>query len=280
MPQYNRVVIVGVGLLGGSIGMALRARGLAKEIVGVGRSGRLPQEAIGLGAVDRVETDIQGAARNADLAVVCTPVRLVAESAANCAAVMHGDGLITDVGSTKATIVQAVEQAGLGCMFCGSHPLAGSHKSGASHGSATLFENKLVVVTPTPKTPGQLAERTEEFWRSIGARTSRMSPIEHDEALARTSHLPHVVAAALAAVTPIELLPLVGTGWRDTTRIAQGSASLWRQILEENSVPVQHALENFACSIDQWLSALRSGDGDRLEKLLESGKATRDALGS
>ncbi len=280
MAPFNQVVIVGVGLLGGSIGMALRSRGLAKNIVGVGRPGRMPEEAIEIGAVDRLATDIRSAATNADLVVVCTPVAQVADAVAECIHVMNQHGLVTDVGSTKATIVDAVESAGNGKLFCGSHPMAGSHKSGARYSRPDLFENQLVVITPTENTVASVADRIEEFWQTFGARTRRMPPVEHDEAVARTSHVPHVVASALAAVTPVELLHLVGKGWLDTTRIAEGNAVLWRQILQENRVPVQHALEQFSDSIHLWLDALRCDDGAQLEKLLDLGKATRDALGS
>lgn len=280
MFHFNRVVIVGVGLLGGSIGRALRERGLATDIVGVGRSGRVPREAIAIGAIDRVSEDLATAAQGADLAIICTPVGTVASAVQTCAEVIAPDGMITDVGSTKATIVDAVEAAGHANRFCGSHPLAGGHQSGADHSSPTLLDGKLVVVTPSEQTPETLTLRTEQLWRALGARTLRMAPQAHDEALARTSHLPHVVASVLAGVTPRELLPLVATGWRDTTRVAEGNAHLWRQILEENAESVLRALENFDFALDDWIIALRDRDGDRLEQLLASGKAIRDALGN
>lgn len=277
---WNKAVIVGVGLLGGSIGMALKSRGLARQVVGVGRPGKPPVGAVACGAIDLAESSVAQAARAADLVICCAPVQQIAELAVTCAEVMSVDGLITDVGSTKGTIVDQIERAAPAAPFVGSHPLAGGTGSGWEHARSDLLDGSLVIVTPTPQTPPAQLTRTERLWQSLGAQTVRMSPRDHDAALAQTSHLPHIIASALAAATPRELLPLTGPGWRGSTRIAKGNAKLWRQILEENRLPALQALQNFAKVLEHWQHALQSGDGDRLEQLLEAGKATRDALGS
>ena len=279
-PTYRKAVIVGVGLLGGSIGLALRHRHLVGEIVGVGRPGNPPLAALEIGAVDRIEESIAVAARDADLIICCAPVQQIPEHAVACAAVMDPSGLITDVGSTKLTIAEHIAHSSAGKLFIGSHPLAGGTGSGCRFAKDDLLVGSLVVVTPLPTSSPELIGRTEQLWRALGARTSCMSPEQHDVALAQTSHLPHILAAALAGATPRELLPLTATGWQSTTRVAAGNAELWRQILEENRLPALQALQNFGKVLAQWVAALENNDGHALQQLLEEGKETRDALGS
>ena len=279
-PTYRKAVIVGVGLLGGSIGLALRHRQLVEEIVGVGRPGNPPLAALEIGAVDRIEETIAAAARDADLIICCAPVQQIPEHAEACAAVMDPHGLITDVGSTKLTIAEHISRGQSAKLFIGSHPLAGGTGSGCRFAKDDLLVGSLVVVTPLTTSSPELISRTEQLWHSLGARTTRMSPEQHDVALAQTSHLPHLLASALAGATPRELLPLTATGWQSTTRVAAGSAELWRQILEENRLPALQALQNFGKVLAQWVAALENNDGQALQQLLEEGKATRDALGS
>ena len=269
-----------MGLLGGSIGLALRHRHLVGEIVGVGRPGNPPLAALEIGAVDRIEETIAAAARDADLIICCAPVQQIPEHAEACAAVMDPRGLITDVGSTKVTIAEHISRGHAGKLFIGSHPLAGGTGSGCRFAKDDLLVGSLTVVTPLPSSSPELISRAEQLWQSLGARTTCMSPEQHDVALAQTSHLPHLLAAALAGATPRELLPLTATGWQSTTRVAAGSAELWRQILEENRLPALQALQNFGKVLAQWVAALENNDGQALQQLLEEGKATRDALGS
>lgn len=278
--QFDRAVIVGVGLLGGSIGMALRTRKLAKCVVGFSPRGSALDAALTRGAIDCVASSIHEACEGADLAIICTPVQSVADFAQQCHARMPTGGLITDVGSTKQSIVEAIAQSAAAANFVGSHPLAGSEKSGVEHARPNLLDNKLVIVTPVETSESTRIATTEQLWKSLGARTLQMSPDEHDAAVARTSHLPHILASALAGATPAELLPLAASGWCDTTRVASGGAELWRQILEDNRQPVVEALEDFVGNLQHWLAALRDSNGDELEKLLLEGKQKRDALGN
>ena len=279
MVQFDRVVIVGIGLLGGSLGLALRERGLADCVVGVGRHAAGLAEAVELGAITEFETDYRRACTDADLAIICTPVQHVTEWVRRCLSAMPLSALVTDVGSTKRTICESLSKEHHR-RFCGSHPLAGSDKSGVQHAEAGLFGGRLAVVTPTADTAADLVVRTEALWHRLGSRTLRMGPVEHDEALARTSHLPHLVASALAAATADHLLPLAASGWCDTTRVAAGNVELWRQIVCENRMPVLHALRHFAHSLEAWIEALEQNDDKRLTQLLESGKQQRDSVGN
>ncbi len=279
MIKFDRAVIIGVGLLGGSIGMALRARKIAKQVVGFSPRGNSLKNAIARGAIDAGADSIAEACRGADLAIICTPVQSVARFAQECFSIMPA-GLITDVGSTKQSIVAALAKLPVATNFVGSHPLAGSEKSGVEHARENLLDRKLVIVTPDQSSVATRVQVTEQLWQALGARTFRMSPHEHDAAVARTSHLPHILASALAAATPTEVLPLAASGWCDTTRVASGGADLWRQILEENRQPIIAALEDFVGDLQQWLTALRDSDGIHLEKLLLEGKQKRDALGN
>lgn len=278
MKEYERVVIVGVGLLGGSIGLALRERELAGSVIGVSRSAATLEAAMCIGAIDEAADSIPAAAEQADLAIVCTPVQRIAGFVIQCQQVMPTQGLITDVGSTKNSLCLSLENTAR--LFCGSHPLAGSDKSGVEYARPDLFQDRVCVVTPLPSTPTDLARRTERFWQLLGSRTVSMSPAEHDAAIAKTSHLPHVLAASLAAATPNELLPLAASGWCDTTRVAAGSVELWLQILAENRTSILDSLKLYSDELQQWIEALEAGDEGRLHSLLTAGKQKRDALGS
>lgn len=279
MADFDRAVIVGVGLLGGSIGMALRDRGLASQVVGFGRRRESLKLAYELGAVDSFCTELGEACSEADLVLVCTPVQLVPELVLECQQHVKPGALITDVGSTKRTICEHLADTAT-TTFCGSHPLAGSDRSGVESAERQLLEGKLTVITPAETTPSALVDRTEKLWRDLGSRTVQMSPKEHDEAIARTSHLPHVVAAALAGLTPDELLPLAATGWCDTTRVAAGQVELWTQILQENRGPALAAVREYSDSLQSWLAALETGDAEQLGNLLALGKKKRDTLGN
>lgn len=277
--EFKRVVIVGVGLLGGSIGLALRTRKLAELVIGFGRREEALQQAHELGAIDRYETDLATACRGADVVVACTPVQQIVPHIQSCASEMSADGLITDVGSTKASICATLADT-TADMFCGSHPLAGSDKSGVKHADASLFVDKIAIVTPEASTSEELTQRTEQFWEMLGCRTVRMSPSEHDEAVAGISHMPHIVASALAGATSDQLLPLAASGWRDTTRVAAGNVEMWRQIISENRSCVLQSLQEFSQALTPWIDALERGDDNQIQQLLSAGKFKRDSVGN
>jgi prephenate dehydrogenase len=280
-PPWDTVAIVGVGLIGGSIGRALLERGLAREVVGIGRNAARLREAKKIGAVTTGTLDLAKGVAAANLVVVCTPVERIAEQVLAVAEHAPAHSLITDAGSTKQQIVAAVEKAGKGRVrFVGSHPMAGSEKAGVKESRAELFVGRAVIVTPTRRTASDDAAAVGEFWAALGARVFMMSPDAHDKTVAATSHLPHLIASVLAGVTRVDDAPLVATGWLDTTRVAGGDAELWRQILQSNETHVLEALTRFEKQLSAARRALEKGDGARLAKLLAQGKAVRDALGN
>jgi len=285
MPYWDRVAIVGVGLLGGSIGLALRERNLARHVVGVGRRMESLRTAENRGAITEASLDLPSAVAGAQLVIIGTPVETVVEQVTRVAEAAQSGTLVTDVGSTKQSIVEGVDRAlagplGLWTTFVGSHPLAGSHRAGVEFARGNLFDGKTVVVTPSDETKPDAVAAIESLWRSVGANVVRMSPAEHDRAVAATSHVPHVVAAALAAATPTDYLPLTAAGWADTTRVAAGDVELWRQILSDNREHTLAQLREFEKLIAAWVAALERGDEAQLVHLLQQGKRQRDAVGS
>ena len=283
--RWKTVAIIGVGMIGGSIGRALLQRKLAERVIGVGRRKASLAAARNLGCVTETTTSIAQGVADAELVVVCTPVELIPRQLAEAAQHAPAGTLLTDVGSTKAALVAEAESLlrarNAGPLpFVGSHPIAGSERTGADAARGDLFVGRTVVVTPTAATDTAAAARIEEFWQSLAALTVRMTPEEHDAALARTSHLPHLVATALAAATPEDLLPLTAGGWCDATRVAAGDPELWRQILAANSVHALKALADFETVIFRLRKALEAGDGPGLAEILREGKIRRDAVGS
>jgi prephenate dehydrogenase len=248
--------------------------------VGVGRTVSKLQTALSRGAIDQATDDILVGAKEADLVIACTPVQSIVDSLSVAASVARPDAILTDVGSTKQSIIRLAQGRLSPNQFVGSHPIAGGHHSGVEHAVGTLLDGALVVITPAEDTSPDLVQRMIGFWETMGARTCCLSPKEHDEALAVASHLPHMVASALAASTPSEILQFVGKGWMDSTRIAASNTQLWRQILEENHAPALQAMKNFATICGTWVDALEKADFDRIEQLLKAGKATREAVAS
>ncbi len=280
-PVWDTVAIVGVGLLGASIGMALRRNHLVRQVVGIGRRESSLSVALRRGAIHKATQELAAGVAEAQLVVVCTPVARIVEDLRAAAAGCPDGAILTDVGSVKGSIVEALDgNLPARVTFIGSHPLAGSEKTGPAAASATLFDGRLVVLTPTPATPQSAYRRVAQFWKSLGARVRRMGANEHDELVASTSHVPHLAASALAAITPREGLPLVAGGWTDTTRVAAGDPDLWRQILLDNHRPVLAVLSRYQDLLSELAEALARQDGDRLEAILTQAKKIRDAVAS
>lgn len=280
----DSVAIVGVGLIGGSIGLSLRHRIPKTRVIGIGRNPERLRLAHELHAISEVAESLEAGVQDARLIVIGSPVDSIPSLAEQVAAHCPTDAVITDVGSTKQHVVEAVNKrlnaAGHrdGPVFVGSHPLAGKETTGVEHAEADLLVDRTVVVTPTEETPPEPLELLESFWRTLGARVVSMTPAEHDDALASTSHLPHVVAALLASVTPEETLPLVSTGWLDTTRVAAGDIEMWRQILAHNRTSVLRCLEEFETVVTSFRLAMQQHDDAVVAEMLENGKQRRDAL--
>ena len=281
MKQWDTVAIVGVGLIGGSIGMTLRQKNLAKNVIGIGRRQVTLRVARRVGAVTHTTIDLNRGVAEAELVIVCTPVGRIVDHVRQAAQHCPERILITDAGSTKQSIVEALDGGlGHGCRFLGSHPLAGSEKAGAAHASADLFEGRLAILTPTKNTRAEDFDLLEEFWRSLGSVVVQMTPEEHDQAMALTSHLPHVAAAALALTLPEKYFRFSGPGMLDTTRVAAGDPELWRQILALNRENVLMALELFGAKLTALHAAIRDNNQDEITRFLTLAKKNRDALGS
>jgi prephenate dehydrogenase len=279
MSRFNTVAIVGVGLIGGSIGLALRRRGLASQVIGIGHRAESLRVAQERGAVTQTTLDVATGVAAADLVIVCTPVGRVADDVRTASANCRAGALITDVGSTKAEIVAAVA----GCLprgvgFIGSHPLAGSERSGPAAAEADLFVDRVVVITPDDTARDDDVQSLSDFWTGLGARVVRMSAAEHDRGLATTSHLPHLVAAALALATPVEVLQLTASGWADTTRVASGDPELWRQIFASNRAALLSALMRFDETLAGLRAAIERRDDDEVRQILAEAKQRRDAV--
>jgi len=285
MLKFQKVAIVGVGLMGGSIGLALKKRKIAQQVLGVGHQAESLEKALASGAVDEVTSELGPALEGAEVVIVATPVALVADTLCRVAEIVPDAHLITDIASTKAAICAKVEQqlspdSPAAQVFVGSHPLAGGHRTGPENARADLLDGRTVVVTPTDATPGTTIERAQALWQALGSRVVTLSPEGHDRALATTSHLPHLAAAALVAATPYEWLTLAASGWADTTRIAASDPKLWTQIFVQNRVLVLESLERFIAQLRDLREDLTNEDWPQIQNQLENAKRTRDALGN
>jgi prephenate dehydrogenase len=281
--RWQKVTLVGVGLLGGSLGLALKSRQLAERVTGYVRRPASVAECCQAGAVDEAGLDLLAAVRDADLVVLCTPLAQMRALAGQMRPALRRGALVTDVGSVKGPVVRALEPlvAGAGAHFVGSHPMAGAEKMGVGAAQADLFVNAACVLTPTPDSPPAAIERLEALWRAVGARALRLSADVHDELVSRSSHLPHVLAATLAShvlspAHPHEQALLCANGFRDTTRIASGSPEMWRDICLANAGNLSRALEVFIESLQQLRASLARGDGPALERFLQEAKQRRD----
>jgi len=282
---FDRVAVVGAGLIGGSVGMALRARRLAREVVAAARSEETIELALARGAADRATRDVTEAVAGADLVVLAAPISLIIEHLGIAAGVVDADCIITDVGSVKGPIVAAAEQAlPHPERFVGGHPLAGSERRGIAAARPNLLQGATWVITPTAVTDAEVLERIEDLVARLGARSLLLSPQEHDELVARTSHLPHVAAAALVNVVAectrqrADTMDVVGRGFRDTTRIAGGDASLWADIALANADALLASLFEMNASLGRFADALRRRDRETLERLLADAQRAKEAL--
>jgi prephenate dehydrogenase len=279
MIPWNQVTIIGTGLIGGSLGLALKRAGLAGRVVGVGHRRSTLDRAVACGAADAVTLDAAEGVRGSDLVVLGTAVGLFEPLLRQVAGHLAPGAVVIDVGSTKAEAVRTLDPLMPdGCTFVGCHPIAGSEKRGIDYADADLFGGATCVLTPAAGTPEAAVRRVAETWQAVGMRVVRMTPEAHDRLLAQVSHLPHVVAAALVAAVTDEAEPLVGTGWADTTRIASGDPVLWRDILMSNAGGVAEALDRFREALDALRRAVADGNAGEVERLLAEAKRRRDRV--
>ena len=282
--HWQKVTLIGVGLLGGSIGLALKQRRLADKIDGYVRRSASIAECEKFGVVDHVTRDLERAVTEAELVIFCTPIGKMKELAEKMLPALRPGTIVTDVGSVKAGVVEDLEPlcAGAGAHFIGSHPMAGGEKMGPSAAQADLFKGSLCLLTPTPRSNGEALKKVREFWQSLGARCLKMTPAEHDDLVGRASHLPHVVAAELANYVlspahPKQQAAVCANGFRDTTRIASGSPEMWRDIVMANRVNISRVLGVFIEDLEEFRLALENGDVKAVEEFFEKAKIRRDA---
>ncbi len=273
---FDRVAVIGLGLLGGSVALAARERGVAREVVGATRSSEACAQALASGAVDRI-APIAEAARGADLVVLATPVGAMAPAVRALSPGLAAGCVLTDVGSVKSPLVETLP--GLlppGCVYVGSHPMAGSHERGMPHARADLFERAVCIVTEASDPAA--GARVVAFWEALGMRVVRRTAAQHDAEVAWVSHLPHLLAFAFAgslAQAPGAAAELVGTGFRDFTRIARSDAELWADILTANRKALAAPIGAAGAQLEAIARLLEAGDAEGLDRLLS---AARSAL--
>jgi prephenate dehydrogenase len=279
----RRLSLVGLGLLGGSVAKAARAEGLADEIVAVGRERERLEPALRDGVVDRISTRLEEGVAGSDFCLLATPVATLTALLPAVWPALPADAVLTDVGSTKASIVEAAEALGRArpLAFVGSHPMAGSEQSGYRVSRRDLFHGATVILTPTERTDSHAVKRVGAFWEALGGRLVILDPVTHDRATAAISHLPHLVADALVdAVVRMDprFFEVAGRGFRDTTRIAASDPRVWREIFQENRAGLTEALTSFRAALDELERLLAVGDVTAIEEALDRIRRTREAV--
>jgi len=272
MKAYKKVAILGVGLLGGSIGLVLKKRRLAQEIVGHFRNPKKIRPAVRLGLIDTGTTDLKEAVRDADVVVVCTPVSDIERKLTLLKTLVGPQALVTDTGSAKVSILRAAGRLN----FIGAHPLSGSEQSGASAAHADLLRDSICILTPKKRTKAW--KKAVLFWNRLGCRVFTMKAQRHDFILGRISHLPHLAAFALMAAVPRQALPFAAGGLKDTTRIALSSPLLWADIFLANRRELLPALASYERALALFKAALRSRCRRRLLSFLTASQHKRQAV--
>lgn len=283
--QFNKVVVIGVGLIGGSFAAAIRKSGMAGRIVGVGRSQRNMEHALTRHIVDEIATDIASAVHNADLIFLAMPVGQTSDVMMKLAAHVQANTIITDAGSTKQDVIAAAH-AHLSLQsrhhFVPGHPIAGAEHSGVQAAQADLYQNRHVILTPLPETSPESIEHIRGLWQACGAHVSLMAADEHDRVLAATSHLPHVLAFTLmnhlrhGASQPDDLLRFAGSGFRDFTRIASSSPEMWRDICLANRESLLAQIEAYQNELQALADILQNVDAKALEQAFSQARALRE----
>lgn len=280
-PLFERVVIAGVGLIGGSLALAGKKAGIFKTVVGLGRGKANLDKAITLGLVDEVTTDLSEAVHGADLFFAALPVESIIPVCLKAADGMKQNGIITDGGSVKTKIVEELEKRlPSSVRFVGGHPVAGSEKSGAGAADAALFEGRYTILTPTASSDQQAVDLVTDMWKAVGSDVVTMAPDKHDEVMAMISHLPHFAAYALVdAVSKADdsgsVSKFVAGGFKDTTRIAASDPKMWRDIFSMNKGKLLEAIDLFERGLSELKEMVKKDDFDKLSGRLEEIRSTR-----
>jgi cyclohexadieny/prephenate dehydrogenase len=285
-PMFERVALIGLGLIGSSLSHAMRRKGLVRSIVGHAQSEKTRDTALRLGLVSSVYASAAEATRDADLVVLCVPVGACGSLARNMAPAMKAGAILTDVGSVKGTVVRDVgPSVPKGVHFIPGHPIAGTEHSGPESGFAELFEGRWCVLTPPPGADEVAVRRLSAFWQACGSQVEVMDAQHHDLVLAITSHVPHLIAynivntaRHLEQVTDTEVIKFSAGGFRDFTRIAASDPVMWRDVFLNNKEAVLEMLGRFSEDLTALQRAIRFGDGDTLHKLFSESRAVRRGI--
>lgn len=269
----HRLCIVGLGLMGGAVGIAARKSGVATRVLGVADKSETIDAARAIGAVDEATLNLRDGVKDADLVVLAVPVSMIPDVANAVIPACREGTIITDIGSSKAAVVAAVEhlvaQHKNGVLFVGSHPIAGSEKNGIESAGEVNLQGAPCVLTPTPNTDHEAYRRVDDFWKALGLKTSRLSPDDHDAVLARSSHLPHILSYALLNVQTERSLSLSGSGLRDMARLAGSDVALWTDIIAQNAGDVNKVLRECIVQLQEL--------AQELEQLAQPGTPTAEA---
>ncbi|HXZ49181.1 MAG TPA: prephenate dehydrogenase/arogenate dehydrogenase family protein [Usitatibacter sp.] len=287
MRRLKRLAVVGVGLIGGSLALALRRAGAAASIVGFDRDAQALERAVALAVIDEAAASATEAARGAELVVVAVPVRSVGPVLHDVALALEADAVVTDVGSTKEEVVRIAreELRERFARFVPGHPIAGRESSGVEAAVADLFRSARVVLTPAAETAGDALELVRGCWEAAGARIATMAPERHDRIFAAVSHLPHLLAFALVSEIAsredaTELLGFAAGGFRDFTRIAASSPEMWRDIALQNRAALLEELDRYGARLAVFRELVALGDGPGIERLMTEARTARHAWGA
>ncbi len=281
--MIDRLCIIGVGLIGGSLARDLRREKLVGEVVGASRNASNLKRAVALGVIDRYDTDIGAAVKDADMVVVAVPLGAMGEIFRALKGKLDAGTVVTDVGSAKGSVLAAAADAfgQVPDFLVPAHPIAGTEHSGVDASLEGLFKGRMVIITPAPETRADAVERVKAMWQATGAAVTEMEITHHDEVLAATSHLPHMLAYTLVDVLGrmeerVEIFRYAAGGFRDFTRIASSDPQMWHDICFANRDALVHALEHFSDDLNEAIDAVRRGDSEAIKSLFTRAKALRD----
>jgi cyclohexadieny/prephenate dehydrogenase len=282
---FGRIAVIGLGLIGSSVARAVRVALPEAKLSGFDADADVRAKARSLGLTDRIDDSASAAVADAELVVLCVPVGAMGAVARDFAAVLPTDAIVTDVGSCKASVVEALAAALPDATVVPAHPVAGTERSGPEAGFATLFQHRWCIVTPPAVTDPAAVERVCAFWRALGAEVEVMDPAHHDRVLAVTSHLPHLIAytivgtaSELEEVTRSEVIKYSAGGFRDFTRIAASDPTMWRDVFLSNKEAVLDMLQRFTEDLTELQRAIRRDEGDRLFDTFTRTRAIRRSI--
>ncbi len=277
--MFKKITIIGLGLIGGSLGLAIKEKHLSDKVIGVSRRRSTLIKALSLKAVDSVTLDLKKAVSESDFIILCTPVDKVMKLTSLIAKFLKKGTIVTDAGSTKSDIVKHCEKAmPEGVNFVGSHPLAGSEKSGLWHAEKDLFKDASCIVTRAKRTDSKALSKVNKFWKALGMKVENMSPDMHDKIVSKVSHLPHALSVALSNSCSKKDLKFASGGFKDVSRIASGSPELWKDIFKTNKKNLARDINLFKKQLLKLEKALKSKKDKELLKILDKAKTIRDSI--